>query len=380
MGLLRSTAIGCTVALVGLATTACEGTLGRQGKPGSDARKSGSDGWVAGRDGRAIGDAADATDSRSAKGDAAAGADGSKSSGNSTAVNFKVAFIGDQGAGSNAKAVLKLIKREKADAVLHQGDFDYQHDPKLWDDMITAELGASFPYFASIGNHDTQAWSGYQKKLQARLARVSGAKCSGDLGVKSACTYKGLFFILSGVGTKGSGHESYITSQLAGSKALWKICSWHKNQSDMQVGGKGNSVGWGAYKACQNGGAIIATGHEHSYSRTKTLTALGDSSKGHGATGAFDALQVAKGRTFVFVSGLGGASKRDFASQHDSDTWWATYYTSNRYMLNGKRISSYNYTYGALFITFNSGKPDQAKGVFKAIDDKVIDSFTVTVQ
>ena len=36
-----------------------------------------------------------------------------------------VAFIGDQGSGDGARAVLELIKAEGADLVLHQGDFDY---------------------------------------------------------------------------------------------------------------------------------------------------------------------------------------------------------------------------------------------------------------
>ena len=40
-------------------------------------------------------------------------------------VNFKVAFIGDQGLHANARAVLNLIKNEGADAVIHSGDFDY---------------------------------------------------------------------------------------------------------------------------------------------------------------------------------------------------------------------------------------------------------------
>ncbi len=40
-----------------------------------------------------------------------------------------VAFIGDQGMGSNSRAVLQLIKAEGADLVLHQGDLDYENNP-----------------------------------------------------------------------------------------------------------------------------------------------------------------------------------------------------------------------------------------------------------
>ena len=79
--------------------------------------------------------------------------------------------------------------------VLHQGDFDYQDNPDAWDQKINDILGPDFPYFASIGNHDVAAWSGYQQKLQERLARLEEANCTGDLGVESACTYRGLFFL-----------------------------------------------------------------------------------------------------------------------------------------------------------------------------------------
>ncbi|MCZ6530490.1 MAG: metallophosphoesterase, partial [Chloroflexi bacterium] len=150
--------------------------------------------------------------------------------------NFTVAFIGDQGSTSDALAVLALIKSEGADMVLHQGDLDYNHDPDAWDQRINDVLGPDFPYFASIGNHDRRAWIGYQRKLTDRLARIPEADCTGDLGVKSSCRYRGLFFILSGVGTRGLGHESYIREELAQSNAIWRICSWHKNHQNMQIG------------------------------------------------------------------------------------------------------------------------------------------------
>src|ERR1700693_6345554 len=42
-----------------------------------------------------------------------------------TEPDLKIAFIGDVGHGPNQQAVLQLIKSEGAQAVLHQGDFDY---------------------------------------------------------------------------------------------------------------------------------------------------------------------------------------------------------------------------------------------------------------
>lgn len=279
-----------------------------------------------------------------------------------------VAFIGDQGSGEGARAVLNLIKAEGTDLVLHQGDFDYDGDPESWDGLITSILGADFPYFASVGNHDVDRFygaDGYQAKLQSRLSKVASADCFGDLGVQSACTFNGLFFILSGVGTipeqpDNPKHVAFIQNQLAQDRSIWRICSWHKNQRDMQIGLKGDEVGWEPYAACRQGGAIVATGHEHSYERTHLM-------------GSFESLSVAsmestlrleKGKSFAFVSGLGGKSIRN---QDQEGPWWAAIYTSDQ-----------DANYGALFCLFLvDGDPRRASCYFKDVDGKVVDRFDI---
>ncbi len=287
--------------------------------------------------------------------------------------NFKVAFIGDQGHGRNATTVLELIRDEGADMALHQGDFDYSGDPDAWDGLITDVLGADFPYFASVGNHDTSSWPGYQTKLYQRLSRVPEASCTGDLGVQSSCTFNGLFFILSGVGTMGSGHETYIRDQLALTEYPWRICSWHKNQQAMQVGGKDDKTGWGVYEACRDGGAIIATAHEHSYERTKTLVHM-ETQTVDPSWPQPDEVRVARGSTFVFVSGLGGQGIRSqqrclpATSPYGCNGEWASIYTSNQGAKNG-----------ALFCSFNvNGQTDTAECYFRAIDGNIPDQFSVT--
>ena len=291
-----------------------------------------------------------------------------------TPMDFKVAFIGDQGLGSNALAVLDLIQGEGAGLVLHQGDLDYANDPDAWDDRITSVLGPDFPYFASVGNHDCvgspscsggASWPDYQEKLVDRLGRIDGVTCNGDLGVNSACSYKGLFFILSGVGTLGAGHEQYIADQLAASNSVWKICSWHKNQRLMQTGNLQDEVGWGAYEACRQGGAIIATGHEHSYSRTHLMDDLETQS----IVSTSNTLNLEKGRTFVFVSGLGGKDIRGQNNELAAKPWWASVYNST----NGGN-------FGALFCAFNSGGVEtRAHCYFKDIDGEIPDAFDLEV-
>jgi len=281
-----------------------------------------------------------------------------------TTKNLKVAFIGDQGVNENAASVLELILSEGADMVLHQGDFDYHDDPDLWDAQINKILGDDFPYFASIGNHDKPAWDGYQEKLQNRLDKISDAQCLGDLGIQSSCEYNGLFFILSGVGVTGYDHAEYIKKQLDENNSIWSICSWHKNMKLMQVGGKHDETGWDVYEECRKGGAIIATGHEHSYSRTLTLSDI-DSQIIYSDDP--DSLQVGNGNTFVFVNGLGGKSIRDAENNLEKNPWWAKYSTSD----NGAN-------YGALFCTFNvEMNPNNAKCYFKDISGNTIDEFSI---
>ncbi len=280
---------------------------------------------------------------------------------NSTVPNFKVAFIGDQGLGANAIAVLQLIKNEGTNMVLHQGDFDYQDNPTAWDDQINSILGADFPYFATIGNHDALAWSGYQQKLIERLARIPNAFCTGNLGVQSACYYNGLFFTLTAPGTMGSGHDIYIRDQLAQDNSLWSVCSWHKLQRLMQVGGKTDETGWGVYEECRKGGGILATAHEHSYSRTHLMNNFETQS----IASTSNTIILEKGKSFAFVSGIGGHSIRPQDNTLASNPWWASVYTATQ-----------NATYGALFCTFYvDNQPNKARCYLKDIQNRTIDQF-----
>ncbi len=276
--------------------------------------------------------------------------------------NFKVAFIADQGLSNYSKAVLSLIKNENASMVLHQGDFDYRNNPDAWDRQINDILGLDFPYFASAGNHDFDAWEYYQEKLYARLNRTD-AECTGDLGVKSSCKYKGIFFILSGVGTIGINHKSYIVKELVNDDSVWKICSWHKNQRLMQVGGKRDEVGWEPYEECRKHGAIIATGHQHSYSRTHLMSNF----ETQNIASTSNTLQIERGKTFAFVSALGG--KRIYPQNNElaANPWWAAVYTPAQ-----------NASYGALFCTFHvDGIKNKAYCYFKDIDGNIPDEFYI---
>lgn len=316
---------------------------------------------------------------------------------------FKVAFVGDSGFDHDFRKVLKLIKREQADLVLHLGDLAYdthKNAPAQFDRKITEILGRDFPYLFTVGNHDLENWNqknapSYSDFLRKRLLANKNIKCIGEDGVKSLCTYNGLYFVLSGIGVLGNKHEEFIEDALKKAKDYsWRVCAWHKNQREMQAGTKSDEVGWDPYRLCQKYGAIIATGHEHSYARSRTLQDLGNSEKNHGATGDASNLKLDHGSTFVFVSGLGGHSLRPFdCSLHHSHNWWGSVFTNNFYMEKG--VIKYSecdeddralrtlrtkpdYDFGALFVSFHyQDDPRLAKAEFKTVDNTVIDEFLI---
>ena len=316
--------------------------------------------------------------------------------GNSTTVNLTVAFIGDQGLTANSMAVLELIRDEGADMVMHQGDFDYidgihvPEDVDAWTDQIDEILGPTFPYFAALGNHDTAEWEGaggYQEAMLDRLSLISGATCVDDYGLNSACTYQGLFFILSGAGSsyaftnnndipvREAEHVAYIEDQLTQTDAVWRICAWHKTQHELQLGAQRvNEVypGWGVYEECRQGGAIIATAHEHAYQRTKTLTNTELQTLDPLWPDASE-VRVGGGSTFVFVSGLGGKSISNqdrclpTTLPYGCGGEWAFAYTSDQ-----------GANFGALFCVFNvGGIENKAHCYFKNINGVIVDEFDV---
>lgn len=282
-----------------------------------------------------------------------------------TPANFKVAFFGDQGLGADAVAVLNLVKSEGAQLVVHLGDFDYADNPAAWDEQINRVLGADFPYIALVGNHDEKMFrgpGGYQQLVEARLRRL-GIPWNGDLGVQSILKYNGLFFVLAAPGVIGQEHDRYIREKLAADRSLWRIAAWHKNQQRMQVGGKSDETGWEVYEEARKGGAIVATGHEHSYSRTHLLADMEA-----GIVASRDRLlMLSKGRTFAFVSGLGGKSIRP---QRLSGDWWAGVFTADQ-----------DARCGALFGVFNAdGAANRAHFYFKDIAGRLADQFEVISQ
>jgi hypothetical protein len=273
---------------------------------------------------------------------------------------IKVAFIGDQGLGKNAEAVLSLIKQENTSLIVHQGDFDYIDNPTAWDTQTSKILGPTFPQIAVLGNHDIAKANEYKAKISERINKNPDLFCIGKLGETSSCLYKNLLIVSTSPGLGSDNAPAFIDEAFSTTTNVWKICSWHFTQRALQVGDKKDEAGWEPYEACQKAGAMIVTGHEHSYERTYLL----DDIKTQHIVSTSSILILSPGNTFVAVSGMGGHSIRP---QKLKAPYWASIYSSSQ-----------NANHGALFCTFNfKDDTNKAHCYFKDIDGYVADSFDI---
>lgn len=274
----------------------------------------------------------------------------------------KVAFIGDQGVSSNARAVLSLIESEGADLLLIQGDLGY-HDntATTWEANLTDVLGADFPVLTVVGNHENHEWPLYKQFIQRRIDRVDNLRCDGDTGVKADCTFGDIqvvqvaprIFEVEGV-SPDDGYADFIRRSFEGSDAAWKVCTWHKNEYQMQVFEKDSQVGWDVYDACLDAGAMVVMGHAHTYSRTHLLSDY----ETQQVVNRSNEMLLEPGKSFAVVSGLGG---HDIKPQVNYGDWFASAYTATQ-----------GATHGALFCSMGA---EEADCYFKSVDGSVPDSF-----
>jgi hypothetical protein len=228
-------------------------------------------------------------------------------------------------------------------------------------DGVLQSGGTKIPYFASRGNHDFD-WknagglgAGYDQRFSDWGITTDNAKPSD---MNYSFSFNGLKFVMAADTETSPTRADYVKAQLAGDNHVWKFCSWHKNMRDTNVGPKTDEMNWTIYENCRTAGAIVAQGHSHTYSRSKTMTA-DQALTVDTAAGCSDpfGICVGPGKHFFFDSSLGGVELRTL--EQTSLPHWASYYASD---------------FGALFIEFNvEGDPKKAHGYFKSVGDMVID-------
>ena len=259
------------------------------------------------------------------------------------------------------------LARARSRALLSWPGATTPDDPDSFMVNIHDILGEDYPYFTAIGNHDEDAWSGangYESVLTQQLQRANVTQyCVGDVGENHACYYKGLYFVMSGIGTQGTGHVQFIEDAFDAVPAQWKLCGWHKNQRQFQLNTKSDETGYAVYDTCRAYGAIVATGHEHSYSRTYTMNSFSQQIiKDFNETVNLD-----PGNTFCFVSGLGGESIRSWDDDLAANPWWAAIAASDN-----------NVSDGALFCTFKpNGDAKRATCYFEDRSGDRYDEFDI---
>jgi len=270
--------------------------------------------------------------------------------------------------------VLRLIKNQAPDIILDLGNYGYEHTPTEWRNMVETELnGSGIRYLGVVGRQEALTWGDYLPIL----TEMSDITCEGEYGDQMTCISNDIFMLLSGVGTSFalSGHASFVSTSISEATQPWKICAWHWNNYMYRVSEKSelDSLAIGFYDMCRDAGAMVATGFDENYARTKTMTDYGK----YKFIGEPNIIQLGADKSFAFVAGLGGHDSDIYTAIHDDD-WWATIYTENYYLKNSVSVQP-QFDHGALFITFNvDNDVNKALGEFISVDGKVRDSFIIT--
>jgi hypothetical protein len=275
-------------------------------------------------------------------------------------------------------------------------DFDYRvqnGNPDQWMEGFENYFGRDMPLFATIGNHDSCMWfeggsvangRAWETVLSERYARLGQDQyCEGTVGIMNSCYYKGLFMVESGLGELSgrddASYVGYLDEVLAARiNAPWKLCSWHKNQRELQMCSKNDEAGYAAYESCRKAGAMVNNAHEHSYARSHTMNDLSSSEALYGGVDNFENdVTLGFGKNFVFVQGLAGSSIRNECSGFGSRPWWASWAAGN-----GNKGSFGNpnqgSSYGYMACTFKpGGVANRADCFFEDVNGNRFDEYSI---
>ena len=294
-------------------------------------------------------------------------------------VNLTIGFIADTYITEDTMLLYRQMRADGAEVIVVSGDLDYIDFADGWDQLITKTLGASFPMLVSAGNHDYAIWPEYQAHLIRRWQAAAVTTCEGVPGVMHTCTWKGVTIVqvapgvfnesrglyrnLSGIGD--ADFVGYIRDAFAKYPSPWRICSWHKNQHLMQTGDKTDETGWGVYNECLRQGAMVMTGHEHSYERSYQMSSF--QSQTVKTTANPSKLTLTPTDGIVVVQGLGGRGIR--VDKVPQATWWAKKSNADTGATFSANICKYNV----------NGNAKQAYCYGKDLNRRIIDEYWITL-
>jgi hypothetical protein len=316
--------------------------------------------------------------------------------------NLKVAFTGDTDSSPEGEAVMQLVKKQGAQALVVAGDLNYEKsNAKAWEAQINKNLGEDFPVIAARGNHD-KPWTSaghYLDRLTNRWNKLQEAGVltwSGQPGMKSTVNFKGISFV-SVAPSNGVSHADsaqYIQDAAQTDGVMWRVSTWHENmpafRGNASCGSGGDLVGWEVFEASRAVGAIIVNGHNHNYSRSKALKCTGGACSvekmatcgENGQVPIVDdstpdpvgQVNLRPGATYVMLVGMGG---HDEGRISNTGPWWAKQGGSS---CQAKGAPCTVASSGATICTFNPGGKDPRKALceYIDIDGRIIDSYTLT--
>ena len=271
----------------------------------------------------------------------------------------RIAFFGDQGLNYGGQEVLKLVKAEGAELVVHLGDLDYIDDPQFYD-RINKELLDDITVISVQGNHDLIKWDEYEQIFTRNIEQNDELECVGLIGIKSVCYYYGIKILLINPEYRDLNNGNFVKDESIKNDYTWLVCAWHKNSNTTMTGYKLRQVEPIVYDSCKNG--LVFNGHSHTYSRMKTMASIENLTV---FDHSLDKIILTNNTNTVIVSGLGGMSERAQERCFEDCDEWASIYTENQ---NAKP--------SAIFCDF-SLTTDKSICYLKNIDREIIDVFQV---
>lgn len=309
--------------------------------------------------------------------------------------------------------VLRMFASRKPDVVIVNGDVGYYdcdpQAPSHFMHMVRQALGSSTPLFLTKGNHDEyghnwEPMNGYADLLAQRwqsAGNLNDFACRGGWGINQTCRHKGVAFNFATHGCESclggqvqcgtsQGYQracdstcqafpGFHTRAFENSSSLWRLCLWHKNMHNLQLGGKLDETGFGPYEECLRAGAMVFNGHEHSYARTRNLINMTRQTVDPAWSRA-DPLRVKEGSSFVVVGALGGYNKRPqlrclpTTHPYGCNGEWGK-------ILSGSHTETASVGATALILRFNvDGNPCKARIQLVSDQDEVLDEFEVYSQ